>query len=194
MHPKKPRRIRHQSPKPETTTITLQERTYTPNSFGTGRPTILTEELSNVIVESIRNGATREAAANAVGIDRTTLFEWIKKGRAGTEPYVHFHNALTRAEGDCEVQTVNLLKSLGAAGDSKALMFLLERRFPETWGLTHTVNVKVRNEIVEFLEALRLGLDSDTFAKVLDIAANRVDMADPDALPPPTITKVEDAD
>ncbi len=109
----------------------------------TGRPSKLTPETQAEICRAIRIGATREVAAQAVGIARRTLQYWIERGKAEQErlaqkgarkrkreqPYLHFLHALEEAEAEGEVTHLEAIAADGAAGSK----WILARRHSERW-------------------------------------------------------------
>ena len=52
------------------------------------------------ILDAKRRCETDGAAAQAGGIDRTTLAKWLARGRYGYEPYASFFAAFRRADRD----------------------------------------------------------------------------------------------
>lgn len=68
----------------------------TPNRR-TGRKTVLTPELQAEILKAIEVGDSDVNACACVGINKSTLYEWIKRGERGTQPYKDFADALPRA-------------------------------------------------------------------------------------------------
>lgn len=48
--------------------------------FNVGRPSKLTPERQQVIVEAIRKGVPAETSARATGISGTTFYNWMSKG------------------------------------------------------------------------------------------------------------------
>ena len=90
----------------------------------TGRRTILNAEVQKRICDALALGATYKVAASAVGIDPSTFFGWMSKGRNGTlsnqyqtdpEIYIEFFKAVKKAEARSAV--VCLSKVMKAAND-----------------------------------------------------------------------------
>ena len=108
-----------------------------------GRPTKLTPEIQGKICDAIRVGATREIAARAAGISKSTLCDWIRRGRDARErlskngargrkrekPFLDFLDALEQAEAEGEVEHLNKIASEGAPGSK----WILSRRHAERW-------------------------------------------------------------
>ena len=60
----------------------------------TGRPSKLTSELANKILESLRAGIGRNATIEAAGVGRTTFYRWLELGvRARSGKYRDFRTA-----------------------------------------------------------------------------------------------------
>lgn len=106
-----------------------------------GRKTILTAKRRQAIVASLRNGASFKAACEAAGVAERVGYIWREKGREGVKPcYAQFDQEVTRAVGDFENRMCEII-SIAAPDDWRAGAFMLERRFPHTWG-KKTVNVQ----------------------------------------------------
>ena len=61
-----------------------------PKRVRTGRPPSLSLLVALVLIDSLRSGASLDAAARAAGVDPATVRRWLVKGRAGKEPYREF--------------------------------------------------------------------------------------------------------
>lgn len=110
------------------------ERCYAHAGGRVGRPEKLTAELRGRIVAAVRAGADFGVAARAAGVSRSTLARWRARGageRAG--PYRELHEALVRAEAECEVRQLVLINR-AAEHNFRAAAWLLARRYPERWG------------------------------------------------------------
>ncbi len=46
-----------------------------------GRPSRLTPERADAIIDAMREGATVKAAAEAAGVGRRTVYDWLERGR-----------------------------------------------------------------------------------------------------------------
>lgn len=116
------------------------------------RPTKRTPEREGLLLEAIRAGATRKAAALHAGIDEATLYRWMERNAS-------FASLLTRAEGESEVALVGIIRK-AAELDWRAAAHLLERRWPETWGRRDRVDVTIMRREAERI-AQELGIDVD---------------------------------
>jgi len=90
-------------------------------------------------VKLIRAGATYADAAIGAGIDPRTFMTWMAKGREaisqGREtPFRHFHHAVELANLHIKSQLVGRVLK-GTARDPRLALKVLERRFPNDWGL-----------------------------------------------------------
>lgn len=54
------------------------------------RPFSFSKEKADRLIEMIRDGATQEQAARAVGVTRSTLLRWLREGREGVPRFVDF--------------------------------------------------------------------------------------------------------
>ncbi len=102
-----------------------------------GRPSKLTEELTTQICDLLRDGNFVETVCDFVGINKTTIYEWIARGERGWKAdveggYVEFTNVVKKAMSQVEFDT---LKDLRQGVDNwQARAWWLERRHPDKWG------------------------------------------------------------
>ena len=100
------------------------------------RPSKLTAEVQQRIVDAIAAGNYMETAAHYAGIHKDTLYEWLKRGRAakkGDETYTAFAQAVEEALARAEIRDVALI-ARAAEHVWQAAAWRLERRYPEKWG------------------------------------------------------------
>ena len=135
-----------------------------------GRPTKLTAVLQEQILDAVLAGNYIETAAQVAGINKTTLYRWLRRAEdleavaleqargdepeeldvyAHTDPaewvYLDFRHALKSAEAFAEV---GLLERVRGAGEGwQAFMTVLERRHPERWGRRQALDHHVRGEL-----------------------------------------------
>lgn len=84
-------------------------------------PNKFTPEAKKKILDALRVGNTRRASAGAAGISKSLFYEWIQKGeKAKSGEFLDFLDAVTRAEAECEVQNVAILKKAASGWDTKA--------------------------------------------------------------------------
>lgn len=97
------------------------------------RTSKLNNNRRNFIVQALRAGNHREAAARAAGIAPSTLYAWLARG--GNEEsgiYHDFSEAVQRAEGEAEVYAVAIIRQ-AMNDDWRAAISYLERRHPSRW-------------------------------------------------------------
>lgn len=97
-------------------------------------PKLLDELVSKRIVDAVRAGASRTAAAEAARVGRSTLHLWLQRGAAGDEPYATFTTRVREAEGELERELVEVVMS-HAAKSWQAAAFLLERKWQKRWAV-----------------------------------------------------------
>jgi len=97
-----------------------------------GRPTKLTDGLTEKICAHLGNGIAFKTALEAEGISERVGHDWLSKGEDGKEPYAVFSAALTQARARGEIFLHNRVLS-GGKGSSNA-QFVIERRFREHYG------------------------------------------------------------
>lgn len=105
---------------------------------------LLTQECQNKIVQVLRGGSSRSAAAGFAGITPGTLNNWLRKGEAvaareGDEElsgddvqYLELYIAVMKAEAELEASLVKRWEA-ETVDDWQAAMQLLSRRFPDRW-------------------------------------------------------------
>lgn len=115
----------------------------TPKPKGTpGRKTKLTPERQAQIINAVRAGAYIETAAAAAGINKETLYAWLKRGNQ--EPngiYAAFVEAMHEATAQAEIRDVLTLSKAAADGDWRAAAWRLERKFPKRWGTVNRTEI-----------------------------------------------------
>jgi transposase len=104
--------------------------------LGEGRPTALTPEVHALFVKYLRLGNYIEVAAALVGVGRSTVFEWLRRGaREESGIYRDFLMAARQAQGEAEA--TDLARIQAAAGkDWRASAWRLQHRFPSRWAAT----------------------------------------------------------
>ena len=114
-----------------------------------GRPTKLTKQIQQTIVEYVQKGNYVETAAAAAGINKSTLYDWLKKGQQNKKGiYTDFSNALEKAMAESEIAD---LKKLNIHGREhwQAVAWRLERRFPEKWGRKDRITADINSTHTE---------------------------------------------
>lgn len=102
------------------------------------RPTKLTREVQERILQAVQAGNYLDTAAQYAGIDASTMRRWVVKGEAANapEPYRTFCTALKSARATAEVRSVALIQSAASNGTWQAAAWYLERSYPDRWGRT----------------------------------------------------------
>ena len=99
-----------------------------------GRPSKLTPERQERIIELIRAGNYMEIAAQAAGINVATMYRWLQRGEeTNSGKYHEFREAIMRARAEAEARNVTLIQT-AARADWRAAAWFLERSFPDRWG------------------------------------------------------------
>lgn len=97
-----------------------------------GRPSALTPEVQRKVLAALRCGLSRAAAAARAGVGARTLRDWMARTDT-TEPYASFRAEVEAAEGACEARLAAVVFK-AALEDPNQARWLLERRFPASWG------------------------------------------------------------
>jgi hypothetical protein len=131
-----------------------------------GRPTKFTPELGAKICKWITAGVSIEAAAEAEGVARATVYNWRDRGHAGEQPFVDFVVDLEKAQGRIEARlTLNITQR--AKDDWRAGAWYLERRRAERFGEQGKLERKLEDEYERLIDAARRELDPDSYQKLL---------------------------
>jgi len=141
------------------------------------RPTKLNRDIQNKIVTAIKMGNYIETAAAVAGINKTTLYDWLKRGerekqrvendsrkkiRKSEAIYVEFSNAVEKALAEAEARDVMLI-SKAANTQWQAAAWRLERKFPDRWGrkvIEHRGSLEVKND--DSIKRIEKYLEQDT--------------------------------
>lgn len=105
-------------------------------SRGTGRTSKRTPEREQLILNSLRLGNTRTAAAAYADVDRVTFWRWIQADET-------FRNAVEKAEGDAEARFLGMIAKAAVSGTWTAAAWWLERRRPESFARTERLESSV---------------------------------------------------
>jgi hypothetical protein len=99
-----------------------------------GRPTKMSRAVADRIIEATRGGATREAAAAAGPIARSTLYMWLRQGRLYPDSREgYFVAELDAAEDEAERRCIALWQG-HFERDWRAIAEFMGRRWPDRWG------------------------------------------------------------
>lgn len=112
-----------------------------------GRPSKLTPQVHNRIIEAIKQGATYDLASKYGGIAYNTFNEWMKRGAQEDEgPFRDFYDAVKLAEGQAAMHWLSLIQMAAHGGNWQAAAWKLERRYPNEYG-RRLVQVDSKTEI-----------------------------------------------
>lgn len=107
-----------------------------------GQPNAFTPERAAKVIEAIRKGNTREAAANHANVAPSVVFEWIQKARAGHPDFAEFAEKLRDAEWHAESEMVDVVTNAAKDGNYQAALEWLGRRKHAKWGRKDTLRVQ----------------------------------------------------
>jgi len=133
-----------------------------------GRPGLLTDEVADLLVTSLRLGNYVTVATRAAGIAWPTFKVWMQRGATGEEPYAQLKERVEKARAEGQVRHVAIV-SRAAETDWRASTWLLERQWPEQWG---GVSVRVRTEAEAQPEVEDL-TEADPFSEFDELAERR---------------------
>ena len=119
------------------------------------RPTSLTDDVQERIINAIKAGSYLDDAANYAGITYRTVANWMQKGREAQQRldngdtdltpnehlYVHFFHAVENARAQAVVRNVDIIQSAAQNGQWQAAAWYLERTNPRKWGRHETVEI-----------------------------------------------------
>lgn len=98
-----------------------------------GRPTKLDDLTAKRIVDAIRRGVSRRAAANGANVSYTALKNWLAAGREGEPLYAAFLARVEEAESKAEGEMVDALFAAAKDGKYQAAQFWLTSRRAAEW-------------------------------------------------------------
>lgn len=132
-----------------------------------GRPTKLTPDVADTIVAAIRAGNYVETAAAYAGVNRATVFRWLKEADqpGAGRSLVEFRDAVQRARAESEIRVVGqiqrvimggqVLKEITrtmpdgatetektyAAPDGRVALEFMSRAYPDRWARRSALEV-----------------------------------------------------
>jgi hypothetical protein len=142
------------------------------------RPTKLTDERSQIIIDAVRNGVPRETAARLAGVAPSTLFLWLSKGQGSTSRYSEFLESVERAGAEAEEEALEVIRQAARGGavlgtrrytkrdgtpvveetrakpDWQAAAWYLERAHRDSWTKTDRIDIKLLADHVAETEGL----------------------------------------
>ena len=98
-----------------------------------GRPTKLTPQVRDKIIEALTAGNYAKHAVAYAGVDMATYCRWMEKGEQGRSPYREFREAVEAAKAEAVVRNVTIIQR-AARTDWRAAGWYLERTQREEFG------------------------------------------------------------
>lgn len=142
-----------------------------------GRPTALTDDVADTLVQMLRAGNYVGVAARAAGIHRSTLIDWMRRGKSDApedEPYRLLRERVEHARAEGEA--LNVARIAKAAQESwQAAAWLLERQYPQRWGKIAARRVDEPPPVPSVED--EPPAPDDPFAEVDDLAVKRLERA-----------------
>ena len=136
-----------------------------PTGTKTGTPSKMSTERSVAILEALRMGCTREAAAGVGDIHRVTLFRWMEDAT--------FRNEVEKAEQQAEAAYTYSVQA-AVPKNWQAAAWWLERRRHESYGRRDRVELTLDMKGLAAKIAAEDGLDPDALlAEAERIIANK---------------------
>ena len=109
------------------------------------RPTKLTPEIHQKIIDAVLGGNATETAAEAFGVSERAFYEWLERGRRGDEGddiYVQFAQDVMKARAQAELGAVEALR-VGMLSDPRFAVEWLKRARHQRWEPSQQVEVRV---------------------------------------------------
>jgi PHD/YefM family antitoxin component YafN of YafNO toxin-antitoxin module len=154
-----------------------------------GRPSKLTPERLEKILESLREGNYRDTAAEGAGIAYNTFREWEKKGGVEEKGKFHdFYESVKRAEAEGEQLHIRRINKAGEEGAWQADAWMLERKDPKKWGRKDATKLELSGEVKtinaeqfqQLQEAIVKSLDPTARAKLSERLLKMAETAEAD--------------
>ncbi len=96
-----------------------------------GRPSKLTPDVQQRIVQAITIGTHRQDAAEYAGIDAATFRRWMTRGLEEPDgPYSEFRTAIVEAEARAKITAMGCITKAARDGDWKAASWWLQKKYP----------------------------------------------------------------
>ena len=129
-----------------------------------GRECKYTREIGQRIIHAVRKGCFASTAADAVGVRRSTLRDWLYRGARDDAPsqLAKFNRDFHRALADSEIDLVEHVR-IAAHEKWQAAAWLLERRHPDRWG----PKLRLSAEVIERMVAELSEAELETLATVI---------------------------
>lgn len=112
---------------------------------GKGRPSKITPELTERVCELIEKGLPYTLVCEAVGINESTFYDWIKKGEIGKKGYTDFSERVSKSKANYALICLERVNKYADNGSAFCATWLLERRFPNEFGRRESIDIKSKN-------------------------------------------------
>lgn len=93
-----------------------------------------TPERQQAVLQALSVGATHRLACHYAGISHECLYNWLRLGERGRQPYADFSAAMKKAEGQAAIGWLAKIEASANAGEWQAAAWKLERRYPDEYG------------------------------------------------------------
>jgi exoribonuclease R len=136
------------------------------------------DKTTNQILGAMRSGTSFERAARAAGVDRTTLWRWLKSGEQDDRDGKRTkHAKFFREFNQADAEVVGRVEQHIVAQsemDPRAAIWFLSKRAPLIYGNTDAAErAQLQRQVVsEFLEFVESHVSASTFQEVLRVLAS----------------------
>lgn len=110
-----------------------------------GNPRAVTRKKIESICNLIRCGNYVKPSVRACDVNYNTFLSYMRKGKAGVQPYEDWYYMVEEAKAMAEVGMVQRLNESASNGNVGVDMWMLSRMFPNRWGAVKRVEAKVDN-------------------------------------------------
>lgn len=118
------------------------------------KPRELTQGKINKICKLIKEGNFIKQSVIASGVNYSTFYSIMRKGKKGIEPYATWYEQIEIAKAEAETDKVSILNDEMQNGNVGVIQWWLARMHPNRWERTERIKAQVDNsqkiEIVRF--------------------------------------------
>lgn len=144
-----------------------------------GRPSRLTPEVQEKVLQALGLGNTRAHAAAYAGVGERTFRRWMSEGQEeGEGPYAELRQAVLAAESRAQMMAMGAIAKAIRDGDWKAAAWMLERRVPEYYAPRSRLFDPHR--VLEILDDQGLVVDRDRALQALAAAEPGMTLSEED--------------
>jgi hypothetical protein len=108
------------------------------------------EEFCEDLCRYLKTGVTIKTAAEAVGISEATYHLWLRKGKAGIEPYATFADKIRETFPKTEAVLAGRVIN-ASEKDWRAAAWMLERRNRKDWGKSYGTTDELASDFINNL-------------------------------------------